>query len=167
MTSAQPVKAAFAALTMLLVGGMLSGAALAQAPPPPAMPSAPGASAAPADSSGWIMAAILVVGLLVLIGAIVKIYDLRRKREGESVHLQAQISDAFLRDPNLFGLPVAATAHAPLWSGTPVTIEISGEVPEPVVRDAVMRIAWSEAQRIRSDVEIVDNLTVRAPARVA
>jgi hypothetical protein len=102
-----------------------------------------------------------------VIGALVKIYDLRRKREVEEVHLQAQISDALLRDPNLFGLPVAATAHAPVWSGTPVTIELTGEVPDPHQRFAVERIARAEAMRIRPDFEIVDLLSVRAVSRVA
>jgi hypothetical protein len=125
-----------------------------------------GAPAA-ADGSGWIVASALVVGLLVIIGVLVKFYDLRRKREAEAVHLQAQISDALLRDPNLFGLPVAATAHAPLWRGTPVTIELTGEVPDPAVREAVMRIASSEALRIRPDVKIEDRLSVHAAAHVA
>jgi len=102
-----------------------------------------------------------------VIGALVKIYDLRRKREMEEVHLQAQISDALLRDPNLFGLPVAATAHAPFWSGTPVMIELTGEVPDVNLRSAVARIARMEAQRIRPDVEIVDHLSVRAQTRAA
>jgi hypothetical protein len=168
MTSAQTVRAAFAIVTMLLIGGMLAGVALAQVPSPRPTPIAPSPGApAATDPGGWIVASILVVGLLVVIGLVVKLYDLRRKREAEAVHLQAQISDALLRDPNLFGLPVAATAHAPLWRGTPVTIELAGEVPDPVMREAVMRISWSEAQRIRPDVEIEDRLTVRAPARAA
>ena len=166
MASAQTVRAAFAIVTMLLIGGGLAGAALAQIPPatPTPMTPAPGAAA---DGSGWMAAAVLIFGLLIVIGVAVRFYDLRRKREAEAVHLQAQISDAFLRDPNFFGLPVAATAHAPLWKGTPVTIEITGEVPDPSLREAVMRMAWAEAQRIRPDVEIIDKLNVRRPARVA
>jgi hypothetical protein len=168
MASAQTVRAALAIVTTLLIGGMLTGAALAQVPSPPPTPiaPAPGAPAA-ADGSGWIVASALVVGLLVIIGVLVKFYDMRRKREAEAVHLQAQISDALLRDPNLFGLPVAATAHAPLWRGSPVTIELTGEVPDPAVREAVMRIASSEALRIRPDVEIKDRLSVQAAVRVA
>ena len=167
MTSAT-VRGMFATVTTLLIGGGLSGAALAQTAPsrPTPMAPAPG-SAAPADGSGWIVASLLVFGLLLVIGVIVKLYDLRRKREAAAVHLQAQISDALLRDSMLFGLPVAATAHAPLWSGTPVTIELTGEVPDPALRDAVLRIALSEAQRIRPDVEMVDRLHVRAAERVA
>ena len=75
--------------------------------------------------------------------------------------------DALLRDPNLFGLPITPTAHAPLWSGTPMTVEITGEVPSAAVHESVLRIAWAEAQRIRPDVEVRDRLTVRAAARVA
>ena len=169
MALAQTVRAAFAIVTMLLVGGVLAGSASGQmpSPGPPPMAPVPAAPGAAADGSGWIVASMLILGLLVVIGALVKIYDMRRKREAEAVHLQAQISDAFLRDPNLFGLPVAATAHAPLWKGTPVTIEITGEVPDPMLREAVLRIAHSEAQRIRPDFEIVDKLTVRAAERAA
>jgi hypothetical protein len=163
MASAKTVRAAVA--TSLLVDGILAAAAVAQVPPStPIAPSSP--TTAPAGS-GWIAAAILIVGLIVLIGVLVKLYDLRGKRETEAVHLQAQISDAMLREPNLFGLPIAATAHIPLWSGTPVRLELAGEVPDPGVREAVLRLAGAEAERIRPDVEIVDHLTVRQPARVA
>ncbi len=157
-----------AILTTLLVAGLLAGTAWAQAAVPPAPPVMPPPSAgAPVDGSGWIMASILVLGLLVVVGVLVKIFDLRNKREAEAVHLQAQISDALLRDPNLFGLPITPTAHAPLWSGTPVTVEITGEVPSAAVRESVLRIAWAEAQRIRPDVEVRDHLAVHAAARVA
>ena len=164
--SVHTVRAMLAFVPVLLIGGLRAVAARAQTPSPLPIAPVPGA-AAPADGSGWMVAAILVVGLLVVIGALVKVYDLRRKRETEAVHIQAQISDALLRDPNLFGLPVAATAHAPLWSGTPVTVELTGEVPDLSMRDAVRRIALAEAQRIRPDVEILDHLSVRAMARVA
>jgi hypothetical protein len=168
MASAQTVRARFAIVTSLLINGMLAAGAFAQATPmPPPIAPTPSAPMADAGSGGWMVAAMLVFGLLVVIGALVKIYDLRRKRETEAVHLQAQISDALLRDPNLFGLPVAATAHAPLWSGTPVTIELTGEVPDAHQRFTVERIARAEAMRIRPDVEIVDHLSVHAPARVA
>jgi hypothetical protein len=168
MASAQTVRAAFTMVTALLINGVAAAVAWAQATPmPPPIAGAPGAPGADVGSGGWAVAAVLVFGLLVVIGALVKIYDLRRKREMEAVHLQAQISDALLRDPNLFGLPVAATAHAPLWSGSPVTIDLTGEVYDNNQRFAVERIARAEAMRIRPDVEIVDHLSVRAAVRVA
>jgi hypothetical protein len=168
MASAQTVRTALAIATSLVVDGVLAAAAFGQATPmPPPIAPSPGVPAAEAGNGGWIVAGILVLGLLVVIGALVKIYDLRRKRETEAVHLQAQISDALLRDPNFFGLPVAATAHVPFWSGTPVAIELTGEVNDPHQRFAVERIARDEARRIRPDIEVVDHLTVRTATRVA
>ena len=165
MTSAHTVRDVLA-IGASVIGGLLVTGAWAQMPSQTPIAPMPGAATA-TESGGWIVAAVLVVGLLVVIGALVKVYDLRRTRETEAVHIQAQISDALLRDPNLFGLPVAATAYAPFWSGTPVTVELTGEVPDLNVRESVRRIARSEAQRIRPDVEILDHLTVRAMMRVA
>ena len=111
----------------------------------------------------------LLVGLLVVVGIGVKLYDLKRKREAEAVHLQAQVSDALLRDPSLFGLAVTPTAHVPWWSGTPARLEVVGRVPEPEYRDRVLRLIDQEARHVRPDVVIVDRLDVEAGpfARVA
>ena len=110
---------------------------------------------------------LLLFGLLVIVGIGVKLYDLKRKREAEGVHLQAQVSDALLRDPTLFGLAVTPTAHVPWWSGTPVRLEVSGHVPSPEARERALRIVGDEARSVRSDVEIVDKLEVEAMERVA
>ena len=79
--------------------------------------------------SGGAAVVILVIAMLVILGALVKILDLKRKREGEAVVVQAQLSDAVLRDPALFSLPITPTAHVPLWKGSPVTVEVAGQVP--------------------------------------
>jgi hypothetical protein len=107
---------------------------------------------------------VLLVGLLVIVGIGVKLYDLKRKREAEGVHLQAQVSDALLRDPSLFGLPVTPTAHVPWWSGTPARLEVVGRVPDPELRDRVLQLVEREARQIRSDVAVVDRLHIEAPA---
>jgi hypothetical protein len=97
--------------------------------------------------------------LLVVVGLAVKLFDLRRKREAEAVQLQAQISDALLRDPAFFGLPVVANADVPLTGG-PARIEIVGQVPNEAIREAVLRLAHDEAARIRADFTIEDRLAV-------
>jgi hypothetical protein len=89
----------------------------------------------------------LLVGLLVIVGIGVKLYDLKRTRDAQGVHLQAQVSDALLRDPNLFGLAVTPTAHVPWWSGTPVRLEVVGRVPEPHARERVLELVEREARR--------------------
>lgn len=115
-----------------------------------------------AGSTGIVI--LLLLGLLVIVGIGVKLYDLKRKREAEGVQLQAQISDALLRDPGLFGLAVTPTAHVPWWSGTPVHLEVVGRVPTPEARERALRLVEAEARQIRSDVEIADRLEVDAAA---
>jgi hypothetical protein len=166
MRSAQTVRATFAFVSAALTGAVTTGVAHAQVARPTPIAPTPN-TATTSDPTGWIVATALIFGLLVAIGVVVKLYDLRRKREAESVHLQAQISDALLRDPALFGLPVAANAHVPLWSGTPATIELTGDVPDPDLRAAVLRIAELEARRIRPDIVIADRMMLREAVRAA
>ena len=110
---------------------------------------------------------LLLGALLVIVGIGVKLYDLKRKRETEAVHLQAQVSDALLRDPALFGLAVTPTAHVPLWAGTPVRLDITGRVPAPEIRERALHIIEQEARSIRPDVQVADKLEVETMERVA
>jgi len=105
-------------------------------------------------------AVIIVVALLVFLGITVKLLDLKRRRESEAVQLQAQISDALLREAALFGLPVTPTAHVPLWSGTPAIVELRGQVPSPEIKDAVLSLVRREAARVRPDVRVDDEVAV-------
>ncbi len=116
--------------------------------------------------AGTATVVLVVVAVLVIIGIGVKMYDLKRRREAEAVHLQAQISDALLREQVLFGLPITPTARVPIWKGTPATIEVAGQVPSPQAREMALRIIRAEAARIRSDFQIEDRLAV-VPPRVA
>jgi hypothetical protein len=148
---------------LLLAAAVLAGLAGAQ-------PTAPPPSAEPAGTTGSavLAAAIIGVALLVLLGLMVKLLDLRRRRESEAVQIQAQVSDALLREQSFLGLPVMPTAHVPLWSGTPATIEVAGQVPTPETKEAVLRLIQREAARVRPDVHIEDRLAVvPTMARVA
>ena len=109
---------------------------------------------------------VLLLGLLLLVGVGVKLYDLKRKREAEGVHLQAQVSDALLRDPSFFGLAVTPTAHVPWWSGTPARLEVVGRVPTPEARDRIVRLVEQEARELRPDVVIVDRMQVDPAAGI-
>jgi len=110
---------------------------------------------------------LLLFGLLVIVGVGVKMYDLKRKRDAEAVHLQAQVSDALLRDPALFGLAVTPNAHVPWWSGTPARLDVVGRVPTVEAHARALRVIEEEARSLRSDVEIVDRLDVESMERVA
>jgi len=122
---------------------------------------APSPATTPGGGGGTAIAAVIVVaGLLVVIGLAVKLFDLKRKRESEAVQLQAQLSDALLREPSLAGLPLTPTVHVPMWTGTPATIDVTGQVPRPELKDLALRLVSDEASRIRSDIKIVDRLSI-------
>lgn len=127
-------------------------------PPPPL----PGAGSAPVASgeSNWMAALVVILGLVAIVAVAVKMIDLRNKREAEALQLQAQVSDALLRDARLAGLAVVPTAHIPMLKGSPVTLEISGHVPSPEERDAALRIVKQEALRVRPDIQLEDRLEV-------
>lgn len=107
-----------------------------------------------------VVATMLLV--VVLLGVAVKLYDLKRKREDEAIATQARISDALLMDSTLAGLPLTPTAHLPLWSGSPIVVEITGEVPRPELREAAVDVARREIGRSRSDFRIEDRIAVHA-----
>jgi hypothetical protein len=133
--------------------------AWAQAAPTPSPGSTPGSG----GGGSPVAMVLVIVAALVIVGIGVKLYDLRRKRESEAVQLQAQISDALLREQLLFGVPIMATARTSLWRRSPATIEVAGQVPSPQVRETALRIVRAEAGRIRSDFQIEDRLAVVPP----
>jgi len=153
----------FGILVVILVLGMLAASAWAQAPGAPGpsadLPTAGAPEPVGAGAAG-VAVVILMIGLVAIIGAAGKAIDLRRRRETEAVHLEAQISDALLRDPTLYSLPITVTAHVPIWRGSPATIRVAGQVPTPEVRQAVLHIVDQQASRVRSDFRVFDRTEV-------
>jgi len=108
-------------------------------------------------------AAAFVIGaiaVLLILGALMKILDLKRQRESEAVVVQAQLADAVLRDPALFSLPITPTARVPLWKGSPVTVEVAGQVPSDDLRRAALHLVEREASHLRPDVRIESRIGV-------
>jgi hypothetical protein len=122
----------------------------------------------PEGASAGLVAVLAVGGLLVIMVVAVKMVDLKNKRESESAQLQAQISDALLRDRSLTRLQLIPTVRIPSWSGSPATIELKGHVPNGELKDTVLRIVREEAARVRPDFQIEDHLSIDPTmARVA
>ena len=120
-------------------------------------------SSSGAVQSGSVTTAVVVASLLavlVVLGALIKMLDLKRKRETEAVVVQARISDAVLRDPRLFSLPITPTAHVPLWKGTPVTVEVAGQVPSDDLREAAVGLIEREAAQMGSEVRVESRIGV-------
>ncbi len=155
MRSRGALQSLIAALSLLVLSAVQ---AWAQAAPTPS-PGTPGSGGAGSP----VAMVLVIVAALVIVGIGVKLYDLRRRRESEAVQLQARISDALMREQLFFGVPITATARAPLWRRSPATIEVAGQVPSPQVRETALRIVRAEAGRIRSDFQIEDRLAVVPP----
>jgi hypothetical protein len=154
--SREALQSLIAALSLLVLSAVQ---AWAQAAPTASPGSTPGSG----GGGSPVAMVLVIVAALVIVGIGVKLYDLRRKRESEAVQLQAQISDALLREQLLFGVPIMATARTSLWRRSPATIEVAGQVPSPQVRETALRIVRAEAGRIRSDFQIEDRLAVVPP----
>ena len=161
MRHARPSAVGFGALVALIIAVALSivvatdviaGTSTATAP---AVTPAPAATAT-SDTASMLAVVGVVVALLIIVGIGVKMFDLKRKRDAEAVQLQAQLSDALLREG---GLSITPTAHIPLWAGGPVTVEVSGPPPaSPEGREAALQLVEREAARIRPDVRVIDRI---------
>jgi len=117
---------------------------------------------------------ILAAGLLLMLGLVGKVLDLRLKRDGEAVAVKGLIADALGRDPDLFGLPLSATVRVPFWSGSPVTIRVAGEVPSDELKRVALRSVKRAAKaellvhvRIRSRIGVVPSASTSSELRRA
>ena len=101
-----------------------------------------------------------LLAVLVVLVALVKMLDLKRRRDSEAIVVQARISDAILRDPRLFSLPITPTAHVPLWKGSPVTLEVAGHVPSEDLRQAAVNLVEREASQLGPEIHIESKLGI-------
>ena len=106
------------------------------------------------------LAFLFVVGLLVLVGVAVKLFDVKRKREDEGVALQSRLSDALLTDPSFAGLPITPTVHVPFSRSAPAVIRMTGTVPSPWIRGAALELIRREAASLMGNTRIEDRLVV-------
>jgi hypothetical protein len=158
---------AVAAMLAMAFSADVVWAQLATPPPPaPLTPAAPPASGAAGSGSGVLLVGVLI-GLFIIIGVAVKLYDRKRKRDEEAMYLQARIADALLLDPSLASLPVAATVKTPFMRRSPVIIEVTGQLPSPGLREAALKIVKAEASRSGVDFEIEDHIAVAPHVRAA
>jgi hypothetical protein len=115
------------------------------------------------SSLGWgggvtILAVVLI--LLIGVAVVVKLYDLKRRRDEAAWSLQAQISDSLLLDRALASLPISAVTASSGWRRSPVVIAITGTVPTPDLRDTVMRLVETEIARRHPGARAEDRLIV-------
>jgi hypothetical protein len=117
-------------------------------------------AAADNGAGSGLFALVFVIGLLAITGIAVKLYDMRRKREDEGVALQSRLSDALLTEPSLAHLPITPTVHVPFGRRPKAVIALTGTVPTPALREAVLRLVIREATFPRGNYRIEDRLFV-------
>src|SRR5262249_58978799 len=86
------------------------------------------------------------VAVLVTLGALVKVHDVRRRREEQGLTLQAWLGDTLLTDPLLRGAAIILTVRVPR-NGSPLKVEVMGSVPSPDMRERAINIVRQEARR--------------------
>jgi hypothetical protein len=168
MRSGQTARVRFDILAVMLVLCTLVPIAWAQTENTPGPPVGPETDAPTmpwvGESSAELIVILLSIGVLVLVAGTKAIHH-KRKREDEAVRLQAQISDALLRDPTLASLPVAPTVHFPVWRRSPARIEMYGQIPTAELRQAVLHVAEEEASRLLAAFHIHDRMAIVPSAR--
>jgi len=118
------------------------------------------AAASETSVGGGLVALVFVIGLLAITGIAVKLYDMRRKREDEAVALQARLSDALLTEPSLARLPITPTVHVPFRPRGQAVIALTGKVPTPALREAVLQLVIREATFPRGNYRLEDRIFV-------
>jgi hypothetical protein len=115
------------------------------------------------EPDGTIVLILLAAGGgLLFLGLLATILDLQLRRDGEAIAVRGLVADVLDQDPNLFGSSITIVrVRVPLWTGSPVTIRVAGEVSSDQLRKAVIesirRVAKSElivAIRIKSRIKV-------------
>ena len=115
------------------------------------------------EPDGTIVLILLAAGAgLLFLGLLAKILDLQLRRDGEAIAVRGLVADVLDQDPNPFGSSITIVrVRVPLWTGSPVTIRVAGQVSSDQLRKAVIesirRAAKSElivAIRIKSRIKV-------------
>ena len=128
-----------------------------------AQPLAPAPSSAPAASDGGAAGtavAVVLLGLLVVIGVTVKLFDMKRKRDDEAAALQARISDALLIDRSFSHLTLTPSVQAPLRRSGLLTVIVSGLVPTPELREAAIQLVMRKMEESQASFRVEDRIVV-------
>jgi len=115
------------------------------------------------DGAGGFARLFIVAALIVALAAMILVaraYDLNRKREAQSISLEARISRLLRADPLLSPFPIAPTVRIPLWRGAPISVAMTGAVPRSELRHAALALALREARRKARDYRVEDEIVV-------
>jgi hypothetical protein len=109
------------------------------------------------DTTAVVVALLM---LFVMTAIAIKMYDGKRKREDEALAIQARMSDALLADARLSGSSVTPTVRVPLSPKSPVTVEISGPVQRPELREVAIQLVIRMMSDRGGEFRIEDRIVV-------
>jgi hypothetical protein len=147
---------------VIVVLGVVPRVARAQGmnPPMTSLLTLPADSAPSAGPHGAIALLILTAVATVVLLAIAKASDFRRKREDQTAELEVRISTALLEHPAFFRSSVVPRVRIPFWRGSPATITMAGDVPSSELAQTALRLATQAASWVRSDFTIENRIIV-------
>jgi hypothetical protein len=139
-------------LLLLAVPSLLAAQRLGTAPGQ--IPTSP---AAPGGLLGIVMVGIMlaIVGLVAVI-----LSDIARKHAEQALYLQARVSGALSDAPDLALLPIAATVHVPLRRPAAAIITLTGRVPTPKLREAVVQTVFDNIWATWPSAQIENRIVV-------
>jgi hypothetical protein len=148
-------------LQSILFGLVVAALAFVAAPPPASPQAVAPGTAEPVSGTGTVIALVAVaLTLLVALGIIIRLYDLRRQREQRAMELQAKLSDALFLEPALSTFAITPTVRAPMWPRAPLSVEISGAVPTGQHRDAAFQLVRRETSGLAQDLHLENHVVV-------
>ena len=115
------------------------------------------------DTPGWGTAIVLGLILLGLVVALAKAIDLWRRRRRDRVYLRSTVASALMRSERLGDRTLVPRVRLPFWSGSPATVVVSGTVQTGEERELARTTAREAALTVRSDIDLLDRMTVAAP----
>ncbi len=127
----------------------------------------PGGFGASGGAAGTVVTLVFLAAVVIAIVTVARYMTIRRKRREEALLLQAHVSDVLCRASQLQGLVITPSARVPVRRGRPVTLEVTGAVPTPELRETVLTLVRAEVARERSDVITEDHLFIAPPIRRA
>jgi hypothetical protein len=143
-------------VSAIMMGAIVIGPRLASAQVPVPPPNE--------TLSSWLVLSGIFAALVLVLGAGVKLYDTKRKREGQGLFLQARLSEVLLQDPEVGRLPIAATVQVPFWRRERALVAISGRVPTRALREAAVHLVLEQAVAAWPGARIEDRIAVEPQA---
>lgn len=129
-------------------------------PPVTSLLTLPADSVSSGGPNGALALLIVTIVTTAVLVAIAKISDLRRKREEQTVELEAGISAELLEHEGFFRSCVGPTVHIPFWRGSPAAISMDGAAPSLRLAQTAIHLATEAASRVRPDFTIENRIVV-------